>query len=129
MRQKKYNRTNLTPQTRLMDLVNKKYHRYLREMIFELRRTKAVSNDNTPWWQVNYLTFTRPKSMSNYGPIAQFIMLTAQDGREGLNCSITTFFRYLTAKEHSNLSVKYESAKSLIFNMIKYLRENKNGII
>lgn len=128
MRTTKYNKSNLTPQTRLMDLVNKKYHRYLKEMIIELRRAKVV-DDGTPWWQVRQLTFIRPQSMNNYEPIAKFIMQTSQDGRKGLKCSITTFLRYLTAKEHSNLNVKYESVKSLIFSMVRYLRENKNGII
>lgn len=110
-----------------MNLVSKKYHHYLKEMISELQRTNVVKNDCV-WWQVSQLTFTRPKSMSNYEPIARFVMQTAQDGNEGLNCSISTFVWYLTDAGHSNLIMKFKSAKSLIFGMIGHLNNNKNGI-
>lgn len=128
MRQTKYNKANLTPQTRLMDLVDKKYHQYLKEMINELRQNKVV-NDDTPWWQVSYLKFIRPKSMSNYEPIAKFIMQTTQDERKGLNCSVRTFVWYLTGAGHSNLNMVFESAKALIYSMIERLKNSKNGIL
>ena len=122
-----YNKKNITPQTRLMDLVKTKFHRELKVMIDELRR-KTTLKDDTAWWQVKKLQFTQPKSMGNYEPIARFIMLATQEGNEGLNCSITTFIWYITAKEHSNLNMKYKSAKSLIYSMIKFYEEKENGI-
>lgn len=119
----KYNRSNITPQTRLMDLVNKKYHSQLAAMIYELRRITTLEDD-TVWWKVNKLTFTHPKSMSNFNPIAKFIMHTTREGNNGLNCSVRTFIWYLTAKDHSNLKIKSESAKALIYSMIKYFEKN-----
>ena len=123
----KYTKKNIMPQTRLMDLVKTKFHSQLKVMIDELRRNTTLKKD-IPWWQVKMLHFTRPKSMSNYDPIARFIMQATQDGVDGLNCSITTFIWYITAKEHSNLNMKYKSAKSLIYNMIKFYKETENGI-
>lgn len=124
----KYTKKNITPQTRLMDLVKTKFHSQLKVMIDELRRITTLKDD-IPWWQVKMLQFKRPKSMSNYDPIARFIMLVTQDGDEGLNCSITTFIWYITSKEHSNLNMKYKSAKSLIYSMIKFYEEKENGIL
>ena len=106
-----------TPQTRLMDLVHVKYHRELKEMIDELRRLTTLKNDEE-WWQVKKLHFTRPSSMNNYIPIAKFIMQATRDGNHGLKCSQSTFFRYLTDSNHSNLNAKWKSAKSLIYSMI-----------
>jgi len=123
----KYTKQNITPQTRLMDLVKTKFHGQLKVMIDELRRITTIK-DETEWWQVKTLHFTRPKSMSNYDPIARFIMQTTQEGNEGLNCSITTFIWYITTQEHSNLNMKYKSAKSLIYNIIHYYEINENGI-
>jgi hypothetical protein len=111
-----------------MDLVNKKYHGNLKVMIDELRRITNLE-DVTAWWQVKKLVFIHPKSMRNYEPIAKFIMQVTQDGNKGLNCSIRTFIWYLTSAEHSNLSIKQESAKALIYNMIRYMDINKNGIL
>ena len=124
----KYTKQNITPQTRLMDLVNTKFHSELKVMIAELRRITTLEDD-TAWWQVKYLQFKRPKSMSNYEPIAWFIMQITQEGDEGLNCSITTFIWYITSKEHSNLNMKYKSAKALIYSMIRFLETSKNGIL
>lgn len=102
-----------------MDLVKTKFHRELKVMIAELRRITTLKDD-TAWWQVKKLQFTRPKSMSNYEPIALFIMQVTQDGVEGLNCSITTFIWYITSQDHSNLNMKYKSAKALIYSMISF---------
>ena len=110
-----------------MDLVKTKFHGQLKAMIDELRRITTLK-DETEWWQVKKLHFTHPKSMSNYDPIARFIMQTTQEGNEGLNCSITTFIWYITTQEHSNLNMKYKSAKSLIYNIIHYYETNENGI-
>lgn len=123
----KYNKSNITPQTRLMDLVDKKYHSKLKAMIDELRRVKTLKDD-IAWWKVKKLTFIHPKSMGNYEPIAKFIMQTTQDGSKGLNCSVRTFIWYLTSIDHSNLNMTQESAKALIYSMIKYLKKSKNGI-
>ena len=124
----KYTKKNITPQTRLMDLVKTKFHSQLKVMIDELRRITTLKDD-TPWWQVKMLQFKRPKSMSNYDPIARFIMWSTNYEEDGLNCSITTFIWYITAKEHSNLNMKYKSAKSLIYSMIKFYEEKENGIL
>lgn len=124
---KKYTKSSITPQTRLMDLVNTKYHSQLKLMIDELRQITMLKDD-TAWWQVKKLHFKRPKSMRNYEPIAKFIMQTTRNGNKGLNCSARTFIWYITSKDHSNLNLKYESAKSLIYSMIKSLKTNKNGI-
>lgn len=97
-------------------------------MIDKLRRITTLEDDVT-WWQVKKLIFIRPKSMRNYEPIAKFIMQTAQDGNKGLNCSVNTFIRYLTSVDHSNLNVKPETAKVLIYSMIRFFRTNKNGIL
>ena len=123
----KYNKSNITPQTRLKDLVNRKYHSKLKVLIDELREITTLKDD-TEWWKVKKLTFNHPKSMSNYVPIAKFIMQIAQEGNNGLNCSIRTLIWYLTSKDHSNLNMKQESAKSLIYSMINFLETNKNGI-
>lgn len=123
----KYNKSNITPQTRLMDLVDKKNHSKLKVMIDELRRITTLK-DETAWWKVKKLTFIHPKSMSNYEPIAKFIMQTTQEGNNGLNCSVRTFIWYLTSVDHSNLEMNEESAKTLIYSMIRYLETSKNGI-
>lgn len=125
---KKYRKSDITPQTRLMDLVSKKYHGNLKVMIDELRRITKLEDD-TAWWQVKRLVFIHPESMRNYEPIAKFIMQVTQDGNKGLNCSVITFIRYITSVDHSNLNVKWESAKALIYNMIRYMKTNKNGIL
>ena len=109
-----------------MDLVNKKYHRKLKLMIDELRRITTLKD--TAWWQVKKLVFIHPKSMSNYEPIAKFIMQTTGDGNKGLNCSVNTFILYITSVDHSNLNTKQESAKALIYSMIRYIKTSKNGI-
>lgn len=124
----KYNKKTITPQTRLMDLVNKKYHTDLKVMIDELRLITTLE-DNVAWWQVKKLTFVRPKSMRNYKPIAKFIMQITRDGNKGLNCSVNTFIRYITSVEHSNLNIKQESAKALIYSMMRFWRTSKNGIL
>ena len=124
----KYNNTNITPQTRLMDLVNKKYHSELKVMIDELRRITTLE-DEVAWWQVKKLIFIRPKSMRNYEPIAKFIMRTTRDGNKGLNCSANTFIRYITSVDHSNLNAKPESVKALIYSMIRFFEASKNGIL
>ena len=124
----KYNKTNITPQTRLMDLVNKKYHSELKVMIDELRRITTLEDEVT-WWQVKKLIFIRPKSMRNYEPIAKFIMQTTRDGNKGLKCSANTFIWYITSVDHSNLNAKQESVKTLIYSMIRFFRTNKNGIL
>ncbi len=123
----KYNKSNITPQTRLMDLVDKKYHSKLKAMIDEMRRITTLKDD-TAWWKVKKLTFIHPKSMGNYEAIAKFIMQTTQEGNNGLKCSVRTLIWYITSKDHSNLNMKQESAKALIYSMIKYLERNKNGI-
>ena len=128
MAKTRYSKSDITPQTRLMDLVNKKYHKNLEAMINELRRITTLKDD-TEWWRVKRLTFNRPKSMSNYEPIARFIMQTTRAGNNGLNCSVRTFIWYLTSPKHSNLSIKQESAKALIYSMIRYLEGEKNGIL
>lgn len=120
----KYNKSNITPHTRLVDLVKKKYHKELKTLISKLPTLK----DDTVWWKVKKLTFTHPKSMKNYIPIADFIKRTTRDGHDGLNCSIMTFIWYLTNIDHSNLNIKPESAKALIYNMIEYLKESENSI-
>ncbi len=123
----KYNKSNITPQTRLMDLVNKKYHSKLKAMIDELRQV-ATLTDDTAWWKVKKVNFTHPKSMRNYEAIAKFIMQITQEGNNGLNCSVRTFIWYLTSIDHSNLNMTQESAKALIYSIIKYLKKSKNGI-
>ena len=123
----KYNKSNITPQTRLMDLVNKKYHSKLKAMIDELRQV-ATLTDDTAWWKVKKVNFIHPKSMRNYEPIAKFIMQITQEGNNGLNCSVRTFIWYLTSIDHSNLNMTQESAKALIYSIIKYLKKSKNGI-
>jgi hypothetical protein len=123
----KYNKSNITPQTRLMDLVNKKYHSKLKAMIDELRQV-ATLTDDTAWWKVKKVTFTHPKSMRNYEPIAKFIMQITQEDNNGLNCSVRTFIWYLTSIDHSNLNMTQGSAKALIYSIIKYLKKSKNGI-
>lgn len=110
-----------------MDLVDKKYHSKLKAMIDEMRRITTLKDD-TAWWKVKKLTFIHPKSMGNYEAIAKFIMQTTQEGNNGLKCSVRTLIWYITSKDHSNLNMKQESAKALIYSMIKYLERNKNGI-
>lgn len=116
-----------TKKTRLMDMVSKEYHGELKVMIDELRRMTTLE-DSEEWWQVKKLIFIHPKSMANYEPIADFIIKTTRNGSDGLKCSQRTFFRYITSNEHSNLNVKWDSAKSLVYNMISFKINNKNGI-
>lgn len=120
-------KNEFTLQTRLIDLVDKKYHPELKTMIEELRPITLI-NEKEEWWKVRRLDFVHPKSMTNYLPIARFIMVSARNGNKGLKCSANMFFRYLTSSEHSNLRIKRESIKSLIYSMIKFSEQNKNGI-
>lgn len=123
----KYNKKNITPQTRLMDLVHVEYHRELRDMINELRRYTTLKGEDE-WWQVKRLHFIRPSSMNNYIPIAKFIMQTTRNGNKGLKCSQSTFFTYLTDSNHSNLRMKAQPVKSLIYSIISQKFNYENGI-
>ena len=119
MNHKKYHAKDITPQTRLIDLVEKKYHPQLKQMIEELRAFTTLDGQ-TEWWRVNKLEFKQKHYQPNYLPIARFIWATTRNGNKGLKCSINTFFRYLTSSGHSNLNLKWNSAKTLIFSRIEY---------
>ena len=116
---KKYTKTTLTPQTRLSDLVSKKYHHQLKLMIDELRNLTTI-RDDTEWWRVKRLDFTRLRSSDNYRPIAKFIKYERQRRDKVLNCSKDVFFYYISSSEHSNLNINWKYLKSLVYNMIAY---------
>ena len=118
-----------TPQTRLMDLVETKFHGELKTMIEELKKRQFIEiKDSEEWWRVKKLHFKHPSSMTNYEPIAEFIMQVTRNGNNGLKCSQRTFFRYITSTDHSNLNANWYSAKSLIYSIIRYNNTIKNGI-
>ena len=120
----KYSDKSITPKTRLSDLVVKKYHPQLRQMIDELSRL-ANFNGETEWWRVRKIDFINPRTQLNYAPLASFISKAAGKDCYGLKCSIDTFFRYITSSEHSNLSAKWKSVKVLTYSWIRYENENK----
>ena len=124
MRPQKYYVKDLTPQTRLSDLVTKKYHPQLKEMILELRRLTTL-DDQTEWWRVRELHFLIPKTQQNYVPIAKFLWQIKHCNEQALKCSLNTFFYYLASSEHSNLKVKWQSLKTLTFSRMHYESENK----
>lgn len=114
-----YTKETITPQTRLSDLVEKKYHPQLKEMIDELRQL-TKNCDNMEWWRVKRLEFIRTRSSENYKPIARFIKRIRQDEGKALKCSKDTLFYYIASNEHSNLNKKWKYIKSVIYNMIAY---------
>ena len=124
IRKYKYNKRNITPQTRLSDLVVKKYHPQLRQMINELSKL-AHFDGESEWWRVRKLIFNNPRTQRNYVSIATFIDKIAGKDCDGLKCSINTFCWYITSTEHSNLSAKNESVKTLIYSKIRYENEKK----
>ena len=119
----KYNKENITRQTRLSDLVVKKYHTQLRQMIKELS-SLAKFDGETEWWRVRKIVFNNPRTQRNYVPIATFIKKVARKNSYGLKCSMDTFFRYITSNEHSNLSAKWKSVKTLTYSRLRYDEEN-----
>lgn len=91
-------------------------------MIDELRKSTII-DDGTEWWRVKRLDFIEPRTTNNYIPIAKFIKFIKNEtnsGKKVLKCSERTFFYYITSQEHSNLKTKFESLKSLVYNMIYY---------
>lgn len=112
-----YTPKSITPQTRLSDLVNKKHHRLVKQMISELRRITTI-DDDTEWWRVKRLDFVRLRTTENYKPIAKFIRLVGESKHRALKCSNDTFFYYISSPEHSNLNIKCEYLKSLVYRMI-----------
>ena len=119
MAKHKYKKTNITSKTRLSDLVEKKYHPQLQQMMEELRKL-ADFNGESEWWRVRYLIFVNPRTQLNYVPLANFISKLAYNNQEGLKCSIDTFFRYIASSEHSNLNAKWKSVKTMVYSYIRY---------
>ena len=124
MRPNKYYAKDITPKTRLGDLVCKKYHPQLKQMINELCRLTTLTGQ-IDWWRVKKLEFINPHYQPNYVPIAKFIWETTRNGNKGLKCSVNTFFRYITSNEHSNLKIKWGSAKTLTFSRIQYYQKHQ----
>ena len=120
----KYNNKSITPQTRLIDLVEKKYHTHLRKMISELCLI-AKFDGETEWWRVRKIVFNNPRTQLNYAPLATFINKVANKNCYGLKCSIDTFFRYITSSNHSNLSAKWKSVKTLTYSILRYRIDNE----
>lgn len=120
----KYRNNNITPQTRLSDLVAKKYHAHLRQMINELS-SLAKFDGETEWWRVRKIVFNNPRTQRNYVPLATFLNKVVSEDYYGLKCSVNTFFQYITSSEHSNLSAKWKSAKTLTYSRLRYENENQ----
>lgn len=125
MRPKWYRTKDITPRTRLSDLVTKEYHPQLKQMIEELKYL-TVLTEQTEWWRVNELEFINPRTQRNYVPIAKFIGSVARNGHYGLKCSQNTFYRYLADKHHSNLIAKWNCIKTLVISRLHYEEEQKN---
>jgi len=123
MKHKKYYVKDITPRTRLSDLVEKKYHPQLKRMIEELRRLTTLTGD-TEWWRVRELKFINPHTQRNYEPIARFLWATTRNENNGLKCSINTFFYYLASSYHSNLSTTWKSVKTLTYSRIRHEHPN-----
>ncbi len=114
---KNYTPKSITPQTRLSDLVNKKHHHLVKQMINELRSITTI-DDDTEWWRVKRLDFKKLSKTNNYTPIARFIRLVGESKDKALKCSNDTFFYYISSPEHSNLNIKWKYLKSLVYRMI-----------
>ena len=118
-KKKKYYESTLTPQTRLSDLVSKKYHHQLKLMIDELRQLTTIGKD-TEWWRVKRLEFKELRNTNNYRPIARFVKYVTQNESKELKCSNDVFFYYIASSDHSNLNIKWKSLKSLVYSMIAH---------
>ena len=119
MRPNWYRAKDITPKTRLSDLVTQQYHPQLKLMIRELCLLTSLT-DKTEWWRVRRLEFTNPRTQRNYVPIAKFVRGIKDGDEYGLKCSLNTFLRYITSPEHSNLNAKWNSVKTLVLSRIRY---------
>lgn len=125
MRPQWYRTKDITPRTRLSDLVTKEYHPQLKQMIKELSQLTTLT-DQTEWWRVRELEFLNPRTQRNYVPIVKFIGSVVRNGHYGLKCSQNTFYHYLADRNHSNLTAKWNCVKTLVISRLHYEEEQKN---
>ena len=125
MRPQWYRTKDITPRTRLSDLVTKEYHPQLKQMIKELSQLTTLT-DQTEWWRVRELEFLNPRTQRNYVPIVKFIGSVVRNGHYGLKCSQNTFYHYLADRNHSNLTAKWNCVKTLVISRLRYKEEQEN---
>ena len=124
MRPKWYRAKDITPRTRLYDLVKAEAHDKLKNLIEKIRPW-VRNEDGIDWKHLRYFEIDeeRIKKTEFILIIAEFLSLIGKG--DGLKCKMSVFIRYLASNEHSNFCLKYRSLNTLIYRMLAYLEGDK----
>ena len=103
-----------TPKTTLYNLVAAKYHMTLAAWLQFI--SPYLECDKVPdWKRANRLVFR----CSNNRIVWCLAILKIKIGKEGFKCKWSVFIRYITSKEHSNITIREDILISLINSIIR----------
>ncbi len=104
-----------TNRTRLFDLIKAKYHPALATWLMLIR--PFLAGGKVPDWK----TASRLDFICRQERLVWCVAaLLKEIGIEGLKCKKSVFFRYLTSKEHSNITLSEDRLKTLVNSQIRY---------